>query len=341
MKKLLLLLFLNLSLRAEINEYPVMILGSGVGALTSAVYLARAGIQPVIVTGPSIGGTILQSQHVQNWPGEVSIPGIDLSDKVKKQAELNGALLLPESVVSVDFSKRPFTITTKKALGSSEELKTYKTQAVIIAIGATPNLLNIPGESGKEGYWSRGVYSCATCDGPLYRGETVAVIGGGDGALLEAEFLSNIAAKVHMIVRKDVFRAIEKKRLKSVLSRPNVEVHYETFVREIKGDGNKVTSIFLHNSSSGADWELPIDAVFLGIGSRPNTELFHGQLELDAQGYILLKKNQQTSVEGVFAAGDIADREFKQAISAAGDAAKAAIQTQKYLASLELKKQKP
>ena len=328
----LLLLPLTSTLRADVleEELPVVILGGGVGALTSAIYLARAGIPPVVITGPFVGGTITQSHNVQNWPGESSISGLDLGDKVKSQAELNGAVLNAESVISVDFSKRPFLITTKEAFGSE---KKYKAQSVIIALGATPNLLNVPGETGPNGYWSRGVYSCAVCDGSLYKDKVVAIVGGGDGALIEAQYLSNIASKVHILVRGDSFRAIEKERLKEVLSRTNVEVHYKTNIKEIKGDGQKATHLVVQDSFSRRLKDLPVDALFLAIGSFPNTQFFQGQLELDAQGYIVLKKHQQTSIEGIYAVGDVSDPEFKQAVSAAGDAAKAAMQAQKFLAA--------
>lgn len=315
------------------QELPVVILGSGVGALTSAIYLARAGIPPLVITGPNIGGTITQSHNVQNWPSEVSISGIELGERVKKQAEENGAVLAQEVVISVDLSKHPFTIVTKPLLGSTDQIKHYKTESVIIALGATPNLLNIPGETGNNGYWSRGVYSCAVCDGALYKGKTVAVVGGGDAALIEAQYLSNIAEKVHLFVRRDEFRATEKERMKEVLARPNVEVHFKTIIKEIKGDGQKATHLLVHDFSKGEDSAVAIDALFLAIGARPNTGMFQGQLDLDGQGYIQLRKHQQTSVEGVYAIGDVCDPEFKQAISAAGDAAKAALQAQKYLAS--------
>ena len=184
---------------------------------------------------------------------------------------------------------------------------------------------------GKGGYWSRGVYNCAVCDGSLYKEKVVAVVGGGDSALTETQYLSNIAEKVHVYVRRDQFRTVERERMNEILSRPNVEVHYNTIVKEIKGDGQKVTHLVVHNSSAQNDLEVPVDALFLAIGSQPNTAMFKGQLELDPQGYIILKKHQMTSVEGVYAVGDVADPEFKQAVSAAGDAAKAALQVQKDL----------
>jgi thioredoxin reductase (NADPH) len=277
-----------------------------------------------------VGGTITQSHNVQNWPGEVAISGIELGEKVQRQAEANGALLQSEIVVSVDFSKSPYLITTKKIIGSNEQLKRYKAQTVIIGLGATPHLLNVPGETN---YWSKGVYSCAVCDGSLYKDKVVTVVGGGDSALIETQYLSNIASKVHLLVRRDEFRAGEKQRLKEILATPNVEVHYMTTVKEIKGDGDQVTHLVLQDAKARKTWELPTDALFLAIGSHPNTDLFKGQLELDEVGYIQLKKHQQTSLEGVYAIGDVADPEFKQAISAAGDAAKAAMQAQKFLAS--------
>lgn len=323
-------------LHAQVSEeeHPVVILGSGVAAMTAATYLARGGISPVIITGPFVGGTITQSHNVQNWPGEMSISGLDLMEKMQKQAEINGALFLTETVISVDLTQRPFTITTKKVFGSTELGKKYKAHSLIIALGATPKLLNIPGESDKEGYWSRGVYSCAICDGSLYKDKVVAVVGGGDSALTEAQYLSNLAKKVHIFVRRNEFRTIEKERLKEILNRSNVEVHYNTTIQEIKGDHQKVTHLVVQGVNDLQRLEIPVDALFLGIGANPNSSLFKGQLELDDQGYIVLKNHQETSIEGVYAAGDIADAaEFKQAVSAAGDAAKAALQAQKYLAS--------
>lgn len=340
MKKII--YFLNLlilvsatPLRAEVieEEHPVVILGSGVAALTSSVYLSRAGITPIVITGPSVGGTITQSTNVQNWPGEISISGSELGEKVRQQAEMNGAILKPETVVSVDFSKRPYLITTKKVIGSDERLIRYKAQSVIIALGATPNYLGVAGETGSSGNLSPGVYTCAVCDGFLYKDKVVAVVGGGDSALIEAEYLSNIASKVHLLVRKDSFRALEKKRLKEILSNPKIQVHYNTTITEIKGDQKKLTHLLVQDSNGKNQSELSTDALFLAIGAKPNTDLFRNQLQLDASGYIVLKKHQQTSIDGIYAMGDVADPEFKQAVSAAGDAAKAALQAQQYLAS--------
>ena len=313
------------------EEHPVVILGSGVAALTSATYLARGGITPIVISGAAMGGAITQSHCIQNWPGELSITGLDLSEKIREQAEVNGAVILAEEVVSVDFSRRPFLIRTKPLFGQGEE-KLYKTNACIIGLGAVPKKLGIPGESGADGYWSRGVYSCAVCDGSLYKDGEVAVVGGGDSALTEALYLSGVAKKVHLIVRGNQFRAVEVERIQEVLSLPNITVHYGTTVEEIKGDAERVTHLLLQQSEGKKLSLLRVDALFLAIGALPNTQLFQGQLDLDSSGYIQLTTNQQTSVEGVYAIGDVADPEFKQAVSAAGDGAKAALQAQKFVA---------
>lgn len=310
-----------------IEDQAVVILGGGVGALTSATYLARAGIPPLVLTGPTPGGALVQSHSVQNWPGEIDISGLDLVEKMQAQAQINGAILRQEEVVSVDFSKRPFMITTRDVIGN--ETKKIRAQACIIALGAVPNLLGIPGE---KTYWLKGVYNCAVCDGGFYKDKVVAIVGGGDSALTEAHYLSNIAKKVYLIVRKDQFKTVDEQRKREILSRPNIEILMRTTVEEVRGDGERTTSLILQKNGKQKE-ELTVDALFLAIGSQPNTELFHHQLALDPQGFILLKQHQQTSVEGVYALGDVVDREFKQAVTAAGDAAKAALQAQKELTS--------
>ncbi|MBS0653729.1 MAG: FAD-dependent oxidoreductase [Verrucomicrobia bacterium] len=316
------------------EEYPVVILGGGIGALTSAIYLSRAGLAPVVITGPTVGGAITQSHSVQNWPGELDISGVALTEHVKYQAVHNGAILLNETVTYVDFSKRPFIITTKQLSGSNETIRKIKAQTCIVAMGATPNLLKVPGESK---YWSRGMYSCAVCDGGLYKDKVVAVVGGGDSALTEAHYLSNIARKVYVVVRGDQFRSVEKERMQSILSRPNVEVLYNSEVKEVQGNEKEVTHISIQDNKNQNKQQLAVNAVFLAIGSTPNSALFKKDLELDSKGYVVLKKYQETSVEGVYAVGDIADPEFKQAITAAGDGSKAALQAQQYLTQYQPK----
>ncbi len=308
----------------------VVILGGGVGALTSALYLSRAGIQPIIIEGANPGGLIAQSHSVQNWPGELEISGSDLVDKMRKQAVANGAEFRSEEVVAVDFSKRPFTLTTR-LIGRPDEIRQIQTESCIIAMGTQSNYLGIPGETGAEGYWGKGVSNCAICDGTFYRDRIVGIVGGGDAAVLEGLYLSQIAKEVYIFVRKDSFKAVEAKRLETLLAKDNVHVFYETIVLEIQGDGSHVTQVVLKNAHQEQAFDLPLDGLFLAIGSRPNSQVFQDVLKLDSEGYILLQKDQQTSIEGVYAIGDIVDPVYKQAISAAGDGAKAAIQTQKYL----------
>lgn len=332
MKNLLLLLTLGGALVAEpVAEpaRPVVILGGGMGALTSALYLARAGLDPIVIEGANPGGLITQSHAVQNWPGELEITGIELAEKLRKQAEANGAHFIQEEAVEVDFSKRPFTIVTRPTQQKTNEKHTLSAESVIIAMGTKSNYLNVPGETGPNGYWGRGVSNCAICDGTLYRDRTVGVVGGGDAAILEALYLSNIAKEVHLFVRKENFKTVEGKRLEKLLAKSNIAVHHETTVQEIKGDGSKVTAVALQEKGTSRDF--PLDALFLAIGSKPNTKLFQNILELDEKGYVKLKKDQETSILGVYAIGDIVDPVYKQAISAAGDGAKAALQAQQYL----------
>jgi len=306
---------------------PVVILGGGVGSLTSAIYLGRSGLSPLVIEGPTPGGLLTQSHSVQNWPGELEIIGADLTDKMHAQAEANGARFLSEEVVAVDFSKRPFTITTR-TLDGTDKITQMKAESCIIAMGTKPNFLKIPGE---EKYWGKGVTNCAICDGSLYKDKVVGVVGGGDAAVVEALYLSNIAKEVHVFVRKDSLRAIEEKRAEMLQTKPNVKIVYNTTVEAIGGDEDGVTSVMIKTGEKGVQRKFPLDGLFLAIGSTPNSSIFQKALKLDDKGYILLEKDQQTSVNGIYAIGDIVDPVFKQAISAAGDGAKAALQSQQYL----------
>ena len=318
-------------LQAEIekrNEVkPVVIIGGGVGALTSAIYLQRAGIDTLVIEGQTPGGSIAQSPNVHNWPGELEISGQDLVDKIRKQAEANGATIVTKEVTHVDFSKAPYSFTLRDVY-DHDQIETIRARSCIVAVGSKPNLLGVPGESGEKGYWTRGVYSCAVCDGGLYKNKTVAVVGGGDAAILEADYLSKIAKKVYVILRSDEFRTIEALRKNELVKKSNVEILYNTKVNQIQGDGQKVTHLNLSTSK-----ELPVDGVFVAIGAKPNSEIFTKQIDLDQNGYIRLIRDQQTSTAGVFAIGDVVDPVYKQAISAAGDGAKAAFQVEHFLAS--------
>lgn len=313
----------------------VVVLGGGSAGLTSAIYLGRAGMTPLVLEGKTLGGAITQSNQVENWPGYEGISGFDLADKMRAQAEKNGAVLLREELVEIDLSKQPFVITAQNVDDPSKK-RTFSANACIIALGALPKKLGVPGE---EKFWSKGVYSCAICDGSLYKDKVVAVVGGGDAALLEAEYLAGITKKVYVLVRKDQFRSIEKKREELLLKLPNVEVVYNVAIKEIKGNDQQVEQVELIDSS-GKRSLLFLDAVFLAIGATPNTKFFENQLSLDSQGYIVSKGECETSVPGIFVAGDIADPRFKQAIIASGEGAKAAMKTQMYLAATPKKLKK-
>jgi thioredoxin reductase (NADPH) len=232
-------------------------------------------------------------------------------------------------VINVDFKKNPLSVTVRDVY-DYDKTETLQAKACIVAMGSMPKLLGVPGESGESGYWTKGVYSCAVCDGALYRGKNVAVIGGGDSAILEAEYLSKIAKKVYIVLRSDEFRTVETKRKDELIKRENVEVLYNTQIKQIAGNGQKVTHLNLSTKK-----DLSIDGVFVAIGATPNSAIFTNQLDLDDKGYIALKDGQATSTEGVFAIGDVVDPHYKQAISAAGDGAKAALQVERYLSGHE------
>jgi len=325
MNKVLTIVFLFSFVFAIEPIVPVMVLGGGVGSLTSALYLARAGIVPLVIEGPNPGGLIIQSHSVQNWPGEMEISGNDLAEKLRKQVLANGVKLIQEEVVSVDFSKRPYLITTRP-LGETTTTQ-RATNSVIIAMGSKPNFLGIPGE---DTYWGKGISNCAICDGSLYRGKRVGIVGAGDAAVLEGLYLSNIAKEVTVFVRKNAFKGIEEKRIKALAAKPNVKILFLSEVNEVKGVKGRLTSVMVKTKDKPV-YEFPLDGLFLAIGSKPNSSLFKGQLDLDAQGYIVLKNTQETSVPGIYAIGDIVDPIYKQAITAAGDGAKAALQAERRL----------
>lgn len=304
---------------------PIVILGGGVGSLTSAVYLGRAGLNPLVIEGPIPGGLLTQSHSVQNWPGLLEINGAELTEKMREQAKANGARFLGEEVVSVDFSKRPLVIKTR-TLDGTNQTREILAESCIIAMGTKPNFLGIPGE---QTYWGHGVTNCAICDGSLYKDKVVGVVGGGDAAVLEALYLANIAKEVHVFVRKDALRAIEQKRIQTLREKTNVKFHFNSTVEDVKGDGKNVTGVTLKKNGKKAPFAL--DGLFLAIGSTPNSAVFKNNLKLDKNGYILLEQDQETSLKGVYAIGDIVDPIYKQAISAAGDGAKAALQAQQYL----------
>ena len=301
---------------------PLLILGAGPAGLAAALYAARADLQPVVLTGPELGGQVAITYMVENYPGfPEGVEGPDLVARFKEQAEKFGAQLVLDTATAVDFSQRPFRIQTTKT--------EYTADTVIIATGATAKQLEVPGE---EEFIGTGVSYCATCDGHFFKGMDVMVVGGGDSALEEALFLTRYANTVTVVHRRDALRAgpLLQKRARS---HPKIRFLLESVVTDILGD-DVVESVRLRHVSSGETSELPVSGVFIFIGHHPNTDLFEDQLELDARGYVITDKHMRTNIPGVFAAGEVADSRYRQVITSAGMGAAAAMEVTHYLENL-------
>jgi thioredoxin reductase (NADPH) len=298
----------------------LIVIGSGPAGFTAALYAARANLEPLVLKGLEAGGQLMLTTDVENYPGFADgILGPELMDQMEKQAARFGAEILPVHVTRVDLSERPFGIWA----GDQE----WRARTVVIATGATARWLGVPGEEHLRG---RGVSACATCDGFFFRGRELIVVGGGDSAMEEATFLTRFASKVTIVHRRDEFRA-SKIMQERVLANPKVEVAWNREVVEILGDG-AVTGVRLRDTVTGETSERPIDGVFMAIGHTPNTELLGEWLELDAEGYVVVQEPRtRTSVEGVFAAGDVTDRSYRQAVTAAGQGCKAAMDAERFL----------
>ena len=297
------------------------ILGSGPAGLTAAIYASRAKISTVVIEGPQPGGQLMTTTDVENWPGSVSIPGPDLMINMREHAQAYGAQLLMESVVSVDFSKQPFTLVTDGG-------KTIVAQAVVVGTGAKNKLLGCPGE--KE-YWAKGVSTCATCDAPFYEGKDVFIVGGGNTAVTEAEHLTHFAKSITMVHILDKLTATDPIKDKFLAS-PKAHCIYETTVVEIKGDGTRVTEVVLEDQKTKVRTTQPAQGVFIAIGFNPNTQLFKGQLDMDKFGYLTVTNHTRTNIPGVFAAGDVSDYRYRQAVTSAGVGCMAALDAQAFLA---------
>ena len=307
----------------EIEEVKVLIIGSGPAGYTAAIYTSRANLAPVLYEGIEPGGQLTTTTEVENFPGyPEGVDGNQLMADLRKQAERFGADIRTGSITTADLSSRPFHIVV-------DGTKEIRAESLIIATGATAKYLGLPSETKFRG---QGVSACATCDGFFYRKQDVAVVGGGDTACEEASYLASICRKVYMIVRKPFLRA-SKAMQERVMNTPNIEVLFEYNTVEVLGDADGVTGARLRHST-GKELTIDISGFFLAIGHHPNTELFQGKLVLDAEGYIVTEAGtSKTNIEGVFAAGDVKDPHYRQAITAAGSGCVAALDCERFLLS--------
>jgi thioredoxin reductase (NADPH) len=302
--------------------YDVIIIGSGPSGYTAAIYAARANLSVLMLQGYQIGGQLMLTSDVENYPGfEEGILGPSMMEKFEAQARRFGTELIPEDVIAVDFSQRPFNVTTD----SGE----YQGRAIIISTGASAKWLGLPSEQRLQG---RGVSACATCDGFFFKNKDVAVIGGGDTAMEEATFLTRYANHVTVIHRRDSLRA-SKIMQDRAFKNPKISFIWDTEISEVLGE-NEVTGLRLHNVKTNEVSTLPVQGFFLAIGHKPNTDLFKGMLDMDAVGYIVPLEHTMTNIPGVFAAGDVTDHRYRQAVTAAGDGCRAAIDAERWLESL-------
>jgi thioredoxin reductase (NADPH) len=301
------------------TKFDVVIIGAGPSGYTAGIYCSRAGYDTLILSGILPGGQLVNTTEVENYPGfENGIMGPDLMIEMRKQTQRMGTTIIDDEAVNVDFRGSPFKILT----GSEE----YEGRAVIIATGANPRKLGLEGEQTFAG---KGVSYCATCDGPFFRNQELVVVGGGDSAVEEATFLTKFATKVHLVHRRDELRA-SKIMQERALNNEKIKFHWDSEVIDIKGD-QKMQQAVIKNIKTSEETVLDVGGLFVAIGHQPNTKLFKNQIDLDDEEYIILKNKTQTNIEGIFAAGDVHDRSYRQAITASAFGCMAAIDVDKYL----------
>ena len=307
----------------NIENRNIVIIGGGTAGFAAGVYTSRAMLEPVLLTGEALGGQLSLTLDLENYPGFFGNEASAFIQGMQEQAERFGTEVQFDTVTSVDFGKHPYIV---KTYG-----KEYHAKSVIVCTGASPRTLNIPGE---EGYGGRGVSYCATCDGFFFQDQRLIVVGGGDAALEEGIFLTKYASEVYVVHRRDQLRASQIMQERA-FKNDKIKFIWDSVVEEICGDNDKVTGAKLKNVKTGATELFPIDGVFIFIGHIPNTELFTDVITMDEQGYIIVDEMQRTNIDGVFAAGDVHDHVFRQAITAAGTGAAAAIASEKFIAELE------
>jgi thioredoxin reductase (NADPH) len=304
------------------DTYEVVIIGSGPAGYTAGIYTSRAKLNTLLISGSLPGGQLMTTSEVENYPGFPNgIFGPELMMNMRQQAERFGAKLLDDEVVEVDFKRRPFGIRTQG--------QEFRSESVIICTGASPRKLGLKAEQEFAG---KGISYCATCDGPFFKGEDIAVVGGGDTAIEEATFLTKFGKSVKIIHRKDSLRA-SKILQEKAFENPKIDFVWDHVVSDISGN-RKISSISVRNLRTGEERKISVGGLFVAIGHEPNTSIFRGQLQLDDKGYIALTKNTKTSVEGVFAAGDVHDYRYRQAITAGGFGCMAALDVEKWLVEI-------
>lgn len=298
----------------------LVIIGAGPAGLTAGIYAGRAELSPLIIEGPQPGGQLMGTTYVENWPGEKKILGVDLMMNIKEHAKNTGSKFLSKKITNVDFSKRPFKLFT-------EDKEEIQSDAIILATGSTPKRLNVPGE---DEYWGKGVTTCAVCDGALYKNKKVIIVGGGDTAMEDASFMTKFTDDITIIQILDHLTA-SKPMQKRVLDNPKIKIIYNSSVTKIEGENDRVSKIEIKNTKTEETKEFNVDGIFIAIGLIPNTKFLENQIELNQWGYVKLNSEVKTSVEGVFAAGDVADYRYRQAITSAGTGCMAALEAERFL----------